>query len=174
MARQIFTPRKRRTRQHVIADQSMNYVERFIIDEGHTALMIQRDYGYDLLMFTYDEKGYVEPDFVAIQLKATEKLQAVGVAYVFDLDIRDYNLWMLEELPVVLVLFDASRRRAYWLDVHDYFLEDIARQPRKGTKTVRVHVPMRQAVHRRAIAMMRNLKPPKAKLKGADSWSRRT
>src|SRR5262249_13218176 len=29
------TPRKRRTRQHIIAAQSVNYVERFIIDEGH-------------------------------------------------------------------------------------------------------------------------------------------
>ena len=38
MARQILGPRKQRTRQHVIADQSVNYVERFIIDEGHQAV----------------------------------------------------------------------------------------------------------------------------------------
>ena len=138
----------------------MNYVERFIIDEGHTAQIVQRDYGYDLLMFTYDGEGYVEPDFVAIQLKAAETLSCRRHPYVYDLDIRDYNLWMLEELPVVLILFDASRRRAYWLDVHRYFLEDVARQPRKGTKTVRVRVPKRQPVHRRAIATMRDLKPP--------------
>jgi hypothetical protein len=37
MARKIIGPRKQRTRQHVIADQSVNHVERFIIDEGHTA-----------------------------------------------------------------------------------------------------------------------------------------
>lgn len=163
-------PRKQRTRQHVIADQSVNYVERFIIDEGHTAQQLERDYGYDLLMFTYDEDGYVEPDFVAIQLKAAESIHAVGSDYVYDLDIRDFNLWMLEELPVVLILFDASRRRAYWLDVHSYFLGDVAR-PRKGAKTVRVHVRMSQPVNRRAIAKMRDLKPPpSAQLKGADSW----
>ncbi len=43
-------PKKQRTRQHVIADQSVNYVERFIIDEGHTAQRLERDYGYDLLL----------------------------------------------------------------------------------------------------------------------------
>jgi len=37
MAKQILALRKRRTREHVIADQSVNNVERFIIEEGHTA-----------------------------------------------------------------------------------------------------------------------------------------
>jgi hypothetical protein len=37
MARTTLHPRKRRTRQHVIADQSVNLVERYVIDEGHTA-----------------------------------------------------------------------------------------------------------------------------------------
>src|ERR1700722_18996461 len=117
MARKIFGPRKQRTRQHVIADRSVNHVERFILEEGHTAQRLEKDYGYDLLMFTFDEQGYVEPALVWFQLKATDSLSAVESHYVFDLDLRDYNLWMLEEWPVILVLYDASRRRAYWLPV---------------------------------------------------------
>jgi hypothetical protein len=158
MAGKIFGPRKQRTRQHVIADQSVNHVERFIIDEGHTAQRLEKDYGYDLLLFTYDEQGYVEPGLVWLQLKAAETLPAVGTDFVFDLDIRDYNLWMLEEIPVILILFDASRKRAYWLLIQRYFREDVARRPKKGAKTVRVHVPRRQVVNRRAIARMRDLK----------------
>ncbi len=158
MARKLFGPRKRRTRQHVIADQSVNHVERFIIDEGHTAQRTEKDYGYDLLLFTYDGQGYSEPDFLSLQLKAAEALIAIGADYVFDVDIRDYNLWMLERMPVILILFDASRRRAFWVCVQDYFREDAARRPKKGAKTVRVRVPMRQVVNRRAIATMRNLK----------------
>jgi hypothetical protein len=150
--------RKRRTRQHLIADQSVNYVERFIIDEGHTAQRIDKDYGYDLLLFTYDALGYAEPDFLSLQLKATEALQAVGPDYVFDVGIRDYNLWMLERMPVILILFDAGRRRANWLWVQRYFSEDGTRRPKKGAKTVRVHVPKHQVVNRRAIAKMRDLK----------------
>lgn len=37
MPRQIFIPRKQRTRQHVIADLSIHHVEGFILEEGHTA-----------------------------------------------------------------------------------------------------------------------------------------
>jgi hypothetical protein len=158
MAAKIFGPRKRRTREHVIADQSVNYVERFIIDEGHTAQRLYGDYGYDLVMFTYDPQGYIEPDSVYFQLKAAETLQAVGSANVFDLDIRDYNLWMLEKTPVILVLYDASYRRAYWLAIQRYFREDTSRQPRKGAKTIRVRVPKRQVVNRHAIAKIRDLK----------------
>src|SRR6267378_4239654 len=143
MAIKIFRPRKQRTREHVIADQSVNHVERFIIDVGHTAQRIEKDYGYDLLLFTYDEQGYSEPDFLSLQLKAAESLTAVDSDYVFDLDIRDYNLWMLETMPVILILFDASRGRAYWLAVKNYFREDAARQPKKGAKTARVRVPKR-------------------------------
>jgi Domain of unknown function (DUF4365) len=158
MARQTFLPRKRRTRQHVIADQSMNYVERFIIDEGHTAQELERDYGYDLILFTYDERGYAEPDFVSLQLKAAESLDGVGSDYVYDLDIRDYNLWIMERMPVILILFDASRRRAYWLAIQQYFRQDVARRPNKGAKTVRVRVPTQQPVNRRSVATWRQLK----------------
>jgi hypothetical protein len=158
VARPIPTPRKRRTRQHVIADQSINYVERFIIEEGHTALRLTQDYGYDLILFSYDDRGYAEPGVAYFQVKAAEALTRAGSDYAYDLDIRDYNLWTIEDYPVFLVLFDATRRRAYWLHVQGYFQSDPARQPRRGAKTVRVLVPGRQAVSRRAVAAMRELK----------------
>src|SRR6266508_3041226 len=113
MGTQIVGPRKQRTRQHVIADLSVHHVEAFILEEGHTAQRKEHDYGYDLLVFTYDEEGFIEPGLVYIQVKAAELLQQVGAAYAFDLDIRDFHLWKQEKTPVILILFDASRRRAY-------------------------------------------------------------
>jgi hypothetical protein len=142
----------------VIADQSVNYVERFIIDEGHTVQRLTPDYGYDLMMLTHDDHGYAEPGVVFLQLKASEALAQSGPDYVFDLDIRDYNLWMIGDAPVILVLFDAGRRRAYWLHVQPYFRHDASRRPKKGARTVRVRVPGRQAVSRRGVAAMRELK----------------
>src|SRR4051812_37972807 len=91
-------------------------------------------------------------------MKASKSLTAVGSDYVFDLDIRDYNLWLAEESPVILVLFDASRRRANWVSIQEYFRDHPTRRPRKGAKWVRVRVPNRQTVSRRAIAAMRELK----------------
>jgi hypothetical protein len=142
----------------VIADQSVNYVERFIIDVGHTAQRLEKDYGYDLLLFTFDEEGYAEPGVVSLQLKAAEHLQTVRADFVFDLDIRDYNLWRQEKFPVILILFDAGRGRAYWLDFQRYFHSKPARRPKRGAKGVRVRVPARQVVNRRAIMRFRALK----------------
>jgi hypothetical protein len=42
--------------------------------------------------------------------------------------------------------------------VQDYFRADEERRPRQGAKTVRVHVPGRPKVNRRAIAALRRLK----------------
>ncbi len=158
MASQVLGRRKQRTRQHVIAAQSVNYVERFIIDAGHTAQRFEHDYGYDLIVFTYNDHGYAEEGAVYIQLKASETLKATGKDFVFDLDVRDYNRWKSEPMPVILILFDAGKRRAYWLYVQRYFAEEESRRPKRGVKTVRVHVPAQQSVSRRAITRMRNFK----------------
>jgi hypothetical protein len=152
------TPRKQRTRQHVIADQSANHVERFIIDEGHTAQHWAHDYGCDLTLITYDERGYVEPGSISIQLKATETLEETGDDYVFDIDVRDYRLWMLELMPVYLILFGAARRRAYWLDVQSYFRGEATQKTKQVGNTIRVRVPKRQVIGRRAVERMRQRK----------------
>jgi hypothetical protein len=138
MATQTPGPRKRRTRQHVIADLSVHHV--------------------DLLVSTFDEEGYVEPGSIYFQLKAREVLDETAAHFAYDVDIRDYNLWIREKMPVIFILFDASRRRAYWLAIQDYFGAEDARRPRKGARTVRVLVPGRQVVNGRAIARMRELK----------------
>jgi hypothetical protein len=150
-------PRKRRTREHVLEDLSIHHVEGFIFHEGHTVQRIDADYGYDLFMTTFDESGYPEKGVVYFQVKAAESLQRVGTNYVFDLDVRDYNLWMHEEQPVILVLFDAGRERAVWLASQKYFRAK-ANHPRTGARTVRVRVPESQVLDRAAIAESRELK----------------
>ena len=155
---ETFRPGKQRTRQHVIADLSVHHLEGFILAEGHTAQRLGSDYGYDMVMFTYDDQGYIEPDSVLFQLKAAQALQVVGTDYVFDLDIRDYHLWQLERMPVILILYEAERARAYWLHIQGYFSEDKERLPARGAKTIRVRIPQGQPVNRRAVKAMRRLK----------------
>jgi len=109
-------------------------------------------------MTTFDERGYVERGVVFLQVKAAESHQIVGTDWAFDLDVRDYNLWIREEMPVILVLFDATKQRAVWLPVQQYFREDTKRRPRRGAKTVRVRVPDAQVLDRFAVAALRELK----------------
>jgi hypothetical protein len=158
VVRDGLAPRKQRTRQHVIAAQSANYVERFIVEEGHSAERVASDYGYDLLVFTYDEDGFSEEGLITLQLKAADELIASGDHFVFDMDVRDHARWVAEPMPVILILFDASKKRAYWLYVQRYFGEDESRGPRPAARSIRVHVPKRQGLTRKAVRKMREYK----------------
>src|SRR5580765_6452347 len=117
MANIVRIPGKRRTRSHVIADLGVNFVERFILEAGFTAERVRFDYGYDLLVSTYDRRGYIETGHLKVQVKATERLKGVsgGRAFVFRLMTADVNLWCRESTPVLLILYEARTRRAYWL-----------------------------------------------------------
>jgi len=153
-------PRPRRTRAHVIASQSANYIERFIVHEGHTVDRLENDYGYDLFLFTYDVHGYIESGLVYIQLKATDNIKesADGNAWDFRMEIAHYDAWTTEPFPVFLVLYDARRQRAYWLYVQRYFEGDASRGPRAGAQSVTVHIPKNQRFSRRTVGYMRNRK----------------
>lgn len=136
--------RPRRTRQHIIASLSRNYVERFILAKGHTVERRSDDYGFDLDMETYDGDGYIENGMIRIQLKATDRLEKLklGDAVGYDIEMRHYELWIDEPGPVFLILYDARRKTAYWLHLQDYFAADPSRRPRRDAKTLRVHIPL--------------------------------
>jgi hypothetical protein len=142
----------------VIADLSVHYVEGFIYREGHTAQRVERDYGYDLILFTYDEDGFFEPGLILLQLKATDSLKRIGAYCIFDVDVRDFNLWMMEELPVILIVYDARMERAYWLSIQQYSRDPLCMMPRKGAKTVRIKIPNRQFLRKGTFDRIRDLK----------------
>jgi hypothetical protein len=122
-------PRKRRAREHILADLSVNYLERFILEAGHTVERQMSEYGYDLTVAIFDENGFFEPGHADFQLKASESLtqNRTGKSFVQRLRVEDYHLWIHEPLPVFLVQFDAGERRAFWLHIQKYFAEDAIR-----------------------------------------------
>jgi hypothetical protein len=65
---------KRRTREHVIADLSMNFVQRIILESGCAGARMADDYGYDFFIETFDSSGNVEAGFVFLQLKASDNI----------------------------------------------------------------------------------------------------
>jgi hypothetical protein len=109
-------------------------------------------------MATFDAAGHAEPGWICLQLKAAETLVESGGDYIFDVDVRDYHLWQAEPMPVILVLFAASKRRAAWLHLQPYFAEDTLRRPRRGGKSVRVRIPKSQMINRKAVAAVRAIK----------------
>jgi Domain of unknown function (DUF4365) len=152
--------RPRRTRQHVIASLSRNFVERFILENGHTAERRIDDYGYDLFVETFDENGYLENGEIRVQLKATEKLAELrrGDRIAVVIDARHHELWNNELMPVFLILYDAREKKAYWLDVQRDSSADPSRRPKQGAKTFRVHIPLTNEFSETTVDYMRDRK----------------
>jgi Domain of unknown function (DUF4365) len=162
---------KKRTRDHVIADLSLAHVQYFVANAGFTSEVKTKDYGYDLTVNTFDCAGLIEPLAILIQLKAPENLNlhTDGASYWFDLDIRDYNLWVREWNPVFLILYEASSMRAYWLYFQQYLKSGIVRKPKKNAKTVRVKIPTANRVKTSFFRHARHLKEQvMSKLGGVD------
>jgi hypothetical protein len=115
--------RKTRTREHVIADLAVNHVERQVLLGGGTVERIVHDYGIDLVLFTYTSAGEIESSNVFIQVKATEKVTWLqdGERASVRLERSDLVAWLGQLLPVILVVYDATEDRAYWLHVQGYF-----------------------------------------------------
>jgi Domain of unknown function (DUF4365) len=135
--------KKRRTREHVIADLSINHVERQALLAGFAVQRIVRDYGIDLFIATYDPSGEVENGEIRIQLKATDSPRLVreGQRVAVRVDQGDFRHWIMEPMPVVLAVYDATQDEAYWLYVQEHFESGRAgRLDRAGAKMT-VHVP---------------------------------
>lgn len=115
--------RPRRTRQHVIADLSVNHVERVALMCGYSVERILHDYGYDLEIWTYDRDGRIENMPIKVQVKAVNSLRFLSGAMTIPVRLhrRHIDLWMGEPSPGILALYDAQSDHAYWLFVQAYF-----------------------------------------------------
>jgi hypothetical protein len=148
-----------RTRAHVLADLSINHVERQVLLCAFAADRVQHDYGYDLTVTTYNGPGEVEPGAVYLQVKATDHLSTLagGQTISWPVSRRDLRLWLAEVYPVILVVYDGRRNRAYWAHIQ-------AALAGRGTadlftgETIRVRVPTANRLNRHAVRLIARTK----------------
>lgn len=131
---------KKRPRSHIIADLSVNYVERYALKCGFSVEIFAHDYGYDLNVYTYNSKREAENGSVFMQLKASDSLKIKGNFIHFSLDKRDINRWINEVYPAILVLYDAKTERAYWLYIQEHFSNILNFDLSKVRATYTVHI----------------------------------
>lgn len=93
--------RKRRTREHVIADLGINHVERIALLCGYSVERVQHDYGVDLLLMTYDSNGEYENEAIRIQVKATENLSRLATSHSIPVRVSRAHVkaWRNELMP---------------------------------------------------------------------------
>ena len=151
---------KTRTREHVIASQSVAHVERFIAAAGHTAERFANDYGYDLNMFTYGQGGGLEPGSVLIQIKATDNLPLLqdGKTISFPIRRKDIALWRKEPMPVILVVHGVAQEAAYWLYVQEVVEAWVGSGATDRSTHVNLHLSTENVVNERAIERFREFK----------------
>jgi hypothetical protein len=154
------TTTTRRTREHIIADLSRNFVERLLLESGHSPIRLDADYGYDLLVQTFTPDGYAETGVFYIQLKATDHIeqyqQGGRDTLAFPIESRHYRLWNEEREPVFLILYDAIGKRAYWLHFQEFFRQHPPRRP--NAKSFTVQIPRKNVLGKRTIQRMQDVK----------------
>jgi len=150
--------RKRRTRAHIIADLSINHVEKWVLQCGWTVQRFSPDYGLDLLMTTFDRRGEIENGDVRLQIKATDSIKELAKDKVIALRLewRDMVYWLNEPLPVILVLYDAKSDRAWWLHLN----ETLRGEGRKVAKRANLTVsfPLANVLDTKAVRRFRKLR----------------
>jgi hypothetical protein len=108
--------RARRTREHIIADLSVNHIEYHALKCGYSVEKFESDYGYDLEIFTYDRQGEFENGTIFVQAKATDHIDKYRIkgGYSKTFDKGHIEQWSKEPFPVILVFYDAQREIGYW------------------------------------------------------------
>lgn len=147
-----FGPRKRRTRAHVLADLSVNHVERHALRRGFSVERMFHDYGLDLSIFTYNRRGEVESGGISVQLKASDRVRKTKSGDIALRIERAHLLhWIREIFPVMLVVYDAAEDIAYYLHVQGHLQhKDLFRLQRIG-ETVTLRIPLENVVSEEAI-----------------------
>jgi hypothetical protein len=154
LTRKLPTDRKKtRTREHVLADLGVNFVERQVLLRGWSVERFEHDYGVDLFLCTYSEQGEIENGRVLLQVKATDHLIVLQdqATVSFSLSARDLRYWLAEPAPVLLIVYDGTHDEAYWLYIQRYFERerriDLATVPGHVT----VHLPKTNRLDQQAL-----------------------
>jgi hypothetical protein len=159
MHRPLSGPRKRRTREHVIGEMGVNHVERQALKCGYAVERVTHDYGIDLFLFTYDDNGETEAGWIPLQVKATDAVRTSrdGRFVSIRVDRADLRSWIIEAYPVILIVYDAKRNRAYWLYIQEHFAESRFRIS-SGSDRTSIHIPVKQVLNSAAIRRIRGLR----------------
>lgn len=158
--RRSASERKRRTREHVLADLSVNYVEKQALLCGFGVDRVRLDYGIDLMVQTFNRRGEVENGWIPFQLKGTDRIKLVGGGSAVSCRIEraDLRHWLNERQPVILTLYDARADVAYWLFVRGHFAGLAGFDMHRAPQRLSVAIPRRNVLDRAAMRHLARLK----------------
>ena len=145
--------RKQRTREHIIEDLSENHLEKMVLNRGHVLRRPSRDYGVDVTMFHFSTMGELENGEVRFQLKATDNLSVVSNGNFAAVRVKtgDIQYWAMELYPFILMLYDGSTERAFWIEINGELIQQLDLD--QSTETIRI--PIRNVLSADSIQFFR-------------------
>jgi hypothetical protein len=152
--------RKQRTREHIIADLSVNHTEKQALLCGYTVEKRIHDYGIDLVLLTYSDVGEVENGEVLFQVKATDRPAMVknGRFIICRIEYADLWAWLLEPFPVILIMYDAPNDRAFWLYFQSEFSDPKAIPKVGKSERITIRIPTNQLLNQDAVRHFRDFR----------------
>lgn len=150
----------RRTREHVIEEMSVNFLERKVLQRGHQLVpAIRREYGCDATMFHFSPKtGAIENGEIRFQLKATDHLDRRKKHVTCRVSTKHLHYWYWEaqQFPFVLVLYDAKKHEGYWIAIRQY-VDDLQLDLSPEQQTIEIQIPWKNKITVRTVDMFRAL-----------------
>ena len=137
---------------------SVNHVEYWALKCGYSVEIIKKDYGTDLLVFTYNENSEFENGVIEMQLKASDKpnYSTTNKFISYPVNLADLKNWASEIFPFIFVIYDATKEEAYWLHIQDYFKN--GKMGNYRTKSCTVRINTKQTINASAMQELRKLK----------------
>lgn len=158
--------RKRRPRSRVIADMSVNFLERQVLHRGHRLIRIpeESDDGTDAIMRTHHpETTEVETGQIDFQLKSTDDLRIIDGRRSIPcvVEMAHLHFWYHQVFHAfILVLYDAQKHRAFWVDVQAYvdeYADEFGRAMDSEAASLTVRIPAANKLTVTAIDRFRKL-----------------
>jgi len=116
---------KRITRSQITGQQGVNFVEQIVLEMGfawHPA-NASLDAGIDGTIEIIDpETGKATNYIIQVQVKATSSDKDIN-GLVHYCKARDIDYWMNGNTPVILIKVISYKRKAYWVDIKQYFAD---------------------------------------------------
>ena len=158
------------TRQHIIGEKAVKYIENEILPSEWVVRVMQPDYGIDLDVELFDfENGkcLTLGEHLFLQVKGTERPQygkfninKNNIKVVkFQLEIEELNLVerMGSAFPVLLVLVDLTKNTAFHICLNDYIKKVLPLQKAdyKKQKTIMINIPVKNQLSKDSLNVLR-------------------
>jgi hypothetical protein len=117
------------------------------------------DYGYDLVVQTFESDGSPENGSIYMQVRGSKALSfGRDSCCVARIEARHLRFWINELYPVVLVRYCRKTDRGYWLHVQAEWEKLNCPMPTSATATVSLKVPKKNRLNSRGLRKIADVK----------------